>query len=74
MTEATTMIIRVYQPDNHDTVVALNAYGLATAGVPATSDVYAGDLDDVTTTYLTGRATLLVGDLDGTVIAMGAIN
>lgn len=67
------LTIRVYQPGDHAAVVQLNAYGLAAAGVPADADVYSGDLDDVTATYLTGRATLLVGEHHGTVIAMGAL-
>lgn len=65
--------LRVYRDSDHDHVVKLNAYGLAAAGVPADVDAYAGDLDDVTTTYLTGRATMLIGDLDGQVVAMGAL-
>ena len=67
------LTIRPYRGGDHDTVEALNAYGLAAAGVPADADVYAGDLDDVTTTYLTGRSTLLVGEHDGQVVAMGAL-
>jgi ribosomal protein S18 acetylase RimI-like enzyme len=54
-------------------VTALNRYGLAAAGVPQDADVYAGDLDDVTTTYLTGRATMLIGETDDTIVAMGAL-
>lgn len=68
-----TIIIRAYQPADHDAVVKLNAYGLAAAGVPADADVYAGDLDDIATTYLTGRATMLIGELAATVVAMGAL-
>jgi ribosomal protein S18 acetylase RimI-like enzyme len=73
MTTRQTLTIRPYRGGDHDTVVALNAYGLAAAGVPADVDVYAGDLDDVSTTYLTGRSTLLVGEHDGRVVAMGAL-
>ncbi len=54
-------------------MTALNRYGLAAAGVPEDADVYAGDLDDVATTYLTGRATLLIGEVEDTVVAMGAL-
>jgi ribosomal protein S18 acetylase RimI-like enzyme len=67
------LMIRIYRDSDHDDVVKLNAYGLAAASVPADADVYAGDLDDITTTYLTGRATMLIGDFDGQVIAMGAL-
>ena len=67
------MIIREYRPSDHDAVVALNAYGLAAAGVPIDADVYAGDLDNDAAAYLTDRAALLVGELVGAVIAMGAL-
>jgi len=73
MTTTPALTIRVYRDDDHDQVVRLNAYGLAAAGVPVDVDVYAGDLDTITTTYLTGRATMLVGELDGQVVAMGAL-
>lgn len=67
------MTIRVYRDTDREPVVRLNAYGLAAAGVPTDVDVYAGDLDDVTNTYLTDRSTLLVGELDGQIVAMGAL-
>jgi ribosomal protein S18 acetylase RimI-like enzyme len=67
------LTIRVYRHSDRDDVVELNAYGLAAAGVPADADAYAGDLDDITTTYLTGRATMLIGEIDGRVVAMGAL-
>jgi len=65
--------IRRYLPEDHAAVVALNAYGLAAAGVPEDADVYAGDLDDLDATYLADRATLLVGEVAGKVVAMGAL-
>ncbi|RSM56813.1 N-acetyltransferase [Actinoplanes sp. ATCC 53533] len=71
MTTTSVLAIRVYRDDDHDQVVILNAYGLAAAGVAV--DVDAGDLDTITTTYLTGRATMLVGEIDGNVVAMGAL-
>jgi hypothetical protein len=37
------------------TVAALDAYGFAAASVPADTDVYADDLNAITTTYLGGR-------------------
>jgi ribosomal protein S18 acetylase RimI-like enzyme len=65
--------VRLYRPADHATVIRLNAYGLAAAGVPVSEDVYAGDLDDIAATYLTGRAVMLVGEVEGTVVAMGAL-
>jgi GNAT superfamily N-acetyltransferase len=67
------MTIRVYRDSDREPVVSLNAYGLAAAGVPTDVDVYAGDLDDIMNTYLTDRSTLLVGELDGRIVAMGAL-
>ena len=73
MSSQANLTVRRYQPGDHDAVVALNAYGLAAAGVPADADVYAGDLDNGAAAYLTDRAVLLVGEVAGTVIAMGAL-
>lgn len=73
MTTASDLTIRPYQATDRRAVVALNAYGLAAAGVPADADVYAGDLDNIEATYLTGNGTLLVGTVDGAVVAMGAL-
>ncbi|MEU4217350.1 GNAT family N-acetyltransferase [Actinoplanes sp. NPDC026623] len=70
---ANTLVIREYRASDYSDVVALNAYGLAAAGVPAESDVYAGDLEDITGTYLGDGATLLVGELDHHIVAMGAL-
>lgn len=65
--------IRLYRDADQAAVVALNRYGLQAAGVPEDADVYAGDLDDISTTYLTGKSVMLVGEHDGQVIAMGAL-
>lgn len=73
MTSHTALAIRMYRDSDHETVVALNGYGLAAAGVPAAADVYAGDLDDVDSTYLSAGGVLLVGEADRRVVAMGAL-
>ena len=73
MTASPDLVLRTYRPDDHDRVVALNRYGLAAAGVPLEQDVYAGDLDDVEVTYPNGRGVLLVGEIDGEVVAMGGL-
>ncbi|AEV86811.1 N-acetyltransferase GCN5 [Actinoplanes sp. SE50] len=73
MTDVPPLRIRVYQPADLLVVHELNRAGLAAAGVPADADVYAGDLDDPAATYLRGRAILLVGEADGRVVAMGAL-
>lgn len=73
MTTNDDFVIREYRASDRDQVVALNAYGLAAAGVPADADVYAGDLNNIEATYLTGRTILLVGQLGSDVVAMGAL-
>jgi ribosomal protein S18 acetylase RimI-like enzyme len=73
MINAPSLTIRGYRPADHDALVALNAYGLAAAGVPIDADVYAGDLDNIATTYLTARSAMLVGETDGDIVAMGAV-
>jgi len=73
MTDSAALTIRVYRASDHAQVVELNSYGLAAAGVPADADVYAGDLDDIAASYRVGRATMLVGERDGAVVAMGAL-
>jgi len=73
MSEGDSFQIRLYQTDDRDHVLALNRYGLQAAGVPADADVYAGDLDDITATYLTGRAVMLVGTIGKRVVAMGGL-
>jgi ribosomal protein S18 acetylase RimI-like enzyme len=73
MTMTEDFVIREYRNSDHAQVAALNAYGLAAAGVPADADVYAGDLDDINATYLSRRGTLLVGQLGDDVVAMGAL-
>jgi ribosomal protein S18 acetylase RimI-like enzyme len=73
MTTETRLTIRGYLLEDHHAIVELNSYGLAAAGIPEDADVYAGDLDNLETTYLAHRAALLVGELAGRVIAMGAL-
>ena len=69
----TEVLIRHYRAGDHTAMIALNRYGLAAAGVPEDADVYAGDLDNLNTTYLVDRGALLVAECGGVVVAMGAI-
>ena len=66
------LTIHRYRDADQAEVVRLNAYGLAAAGLTPSSDVHTGDLDGATA-YRNGRAALLVGDLDGRVVAVGAV-
>jgi ribosomal protein S18 acetylase RimI-like enzyme len=54
-------------------LVELNRYGLAAAGVPEDADIYRGDLDDIAGTYLSRRGVMLVGEVEGAVVAMGGL-
>jgi len=73
MPNAEPLLVRRANQDDRDRLQELNRYGLRAAGVPLSADVYAGDLDDIDATYLTGRSTLLVAEIDGIVVAMGAV-
>lgn len=66
-------VIRDYEPADHETLVELNRYGLAAAGVPQDGDIYGGDLDNIAESYLSRRGAMLVGALDGEVVAMGGL-
>jgi GNAT superfamily N-acetyltransferase len=67
------VLIRDYEPADHGMLVELNRYGLAAAGVPEDADIYRGDLDDIARTYLGQRGVMLVGEVEGTVVAMGGL-
>ena len=67
------VLIRDYEPADHGMLVELNRYGLAAAGVPEDADIYRGDLDDIAGTYLGQRGVMLVGEVEGAVVAMGGL-
>ncbi|MGH3735308.1 MAG: GNAT family N-acetyltransferase [Micromonosporaceae bacterium] len=67
------LVIRDYRPADNEVLVELNRYGLAAAGVPEDADIYSGDLDDVGGAYPSERSAMLVGEVKGEVIAMGAV-
>lgn len=67
------LVIRDYEPADHETLVELNRYGLAAAGVPEDGDIYGGDLDDIAESYLRRRGAMLVGAVEGEVVAMGGL-
>jgi ribosomal protein S18 acetylase RimI-like enzyme len=67
------LVIRDYEPADHETLVELNRYGLAAAGVPENADIYSGDLDDIAGTYLDGQGVMLVGAVEGRVVAMAGL-
>lgn len=67
--------LRPFRPGDEVAVVALNAYGLAAAGIPPDQDYYAGeDTADIARTYSEAAGGLmLVGEVDAKIVAMGAI-
>ena len=67
------LVIRDYEPADHEMLVELNRYGLAAAGIPEDADIYSGDLDDIAGTYLNRRGAMLVGVVGGAVVAMGGL-
>ena len=67
------LVIRDYEPADHETLVELNRYGLAAAGVPEDGDIYGGDLDDIAESYLSRRGAMLVGTVEGEAVAMGGL-
>jgi GNAT superfamily N-acetyltransferase len=69
----TCLRIRLYRRGDHATVVELNRYGLAAAGVLPQCDAYPGDMDDNAAVYRRDGAAMLVGEHDGAVVAMGAL-
>ncbi len=60
----------MYRPGDEETLRALNAYGLAAAGIPAGADYYAGVAADFSPAP---GGVLLVGEVDGAIVAMGAM-
>lgn len=60
------LTIRPVGAGDKDALRALNAYGLVAAGIPAGEDYYAGF-------SLEPGGVLLVGEVDGAIVAMGAI-
>ena len=67
------LVIRDYEPADHQMLVELNRYGLAAAGIPEDADIYGGDLDDIAGTYLNQRGVMLVGEVEGAVVAMAGL-
>jgi ribosomal protein S18 acetylase RimI-like enzyme len=71
----TPLLIRPFKPEDHDAIVRLNAYGLKAARVPLAQDHYGNaDITDLEGTYTTrAGGHMLVGEVDGALIAMGGI-
>jgi GNAT superfamily N-acetyltransferase len=69
------LMLRPFRPDDRDALLALNAYGLRAAGIDPEQDYYAHeDTTELERTYSEAAGgCLLVGEVDGKIIAMGGI-
>jgi GNAT superfamily N-acetyltransferase len=69
------LTIRPFRPDDREELLALNAYGLNAAGIAVDQDHYGGqDTDDLGATYSEAAGgAMLVGEVDGRIVAMGGI-
>ena len=70
------LAIRRYQPLDYERVFELHVLGLEQTGTHIDSWAYGRDLESpeaLAATYLTDRGDFLVGELDGVIVAMGAL-
>ena len=67
------LVIRDYEPADHEMPVELDRYGLAAAGIPEDVDINSGDLDDIAGMYVNQRGFVLVGEVEGAVVTMGGL-
>ena len=69
------LILRPFRPSDREQLVALNAYGLNAAGIDIDDDYYkAEDFADLEQTYTPEvGGCLVVGEMDGKIVAMGGI-
>ncbi|MEV0398388.1 GNAT family N-acetyltransferase [Polymorphospora rubra] len=69
------LALRQFREGDFDDLAALNAYGLAAAGIKAADDYYSDeDFRDLQNTYAEDAGgTLLVGEINDRIVAMGGI-
>lgn len=67
------LLIRSYEPEDHEPVLKLHEDGLRQTGTFVEDRELDGDLLDVESAYLASGGDFLVGVLDGRVVAMGAL-
>ncbi|MEV0733608.1 GNAT family N-acetyltransferase [Polymorphospora sp. NPDC050346] len=69
------LALRQFREGDFDELAALNAYGLAAAGIKAADDYYSDqDFQDLQNTYAEpAGGTLLVGEINDKIVAMGGI-
>jgi ribosomal protein S18 acetylase RimI-like enzyme len=70
------LAIRRYEPRDYERVFELHVLGLEQTGTHIDSRAHGRDLESpaaLAATYLAGRGDFLVGELDGVIVAMGAL-
>ncbi len=70
------LAIRRYRPSDYERVFELHVLGLEQTGTRIDSWAYGRDLESpeaLAATYLTDRGDFLVGELEGVIVAMGAL-
>ena len=65
--------VRQYRPSDHDTVWELHTVALEAVGAHAGHGPFDDDLHHVEEVYLDAGGEFLVGELDGEIVAMGAL-
>lgn len=67
------MRIRRYDPADYDTVWALHELALREVSADAGDGPWHDDLRDIQGVYLSGSGEFLIGEMDGAIVAMGAL-
>lgn len=67
------LTIRRYRPEDHDAVWELHNVALHQVGAHAGNGPWDDDLHDIERVYIDAGGEFLVGELDGRIVAMGAI-
>ncbi len=73
MSQATALLIRRYEPRDHDATWNLHNEALWKVGAHAGNGTWDDDLHKIEEIYLNNDGEFLVGLLDGKIVAMGAI-
>jgi GNAT superfamily N-acetyltransferase len=67
------LVIRRFQPEDRELVWRLHVTAFAAAGTPSKDGPWNDDFADIEGIYLHNQGEYLVGLLDGTIVAMGAL-
>ncbi len=67
------LTVRRYEPRDHDAVAKLHNLVLKKAGAYIADGPWGADIDAIESEYLDNGGEFLVGELDGTIVAMGGL-